>query len=116
MDATTGSTQCFTSFDQLLKLNGKLSHEFPLPNVTAQFKQFLHKYPQTRPQTFTLVTGIDKAVEGKVDFPSFRAAVSAYISAGILGIYSKSSTSSWNTVQLPVKRGRARSPKIQSYY
>jgi hypothetical protein len=47
---------------------------FILPNVTVQFKQFLHK-----PQAFTLATGIDKAVEGKVDFPNFRAAVSAYM-------------------------------------
>jgi hypothetical protein len=43
-------------------------------SVTVQFKQFLHK-----PQAFTLATGIDKAVEGKVDFPNFRAAVSAYM-------------------------------------
>jgi hypothetical protein len=56
-----------------------MSSTFILPNVTAQFKQFLHKHPQTRPHLFTLATGIDKAVEGKVDFPSFRAAVSTYM-------------------------------------
>jgi hypothetical protein len=56
-----------------------MSSPFILFNVTAQFKQFLHKHPQTRPHVFTLATGIDKAVEGKVDFPSFRAAVSSYM-------------------------------------
>jgi hypothetical protein len=56
-----------------------MSSPFILLNVMTQFKQFLHKHPQTRPHVFTLATGIDKAVESKVDFPSFRAAVSAYM-------------------------------------
>jgi hypothetical protein len=52
---------------------------FNLANTTEQFKEFFHKVPQTAQQSFSLATGLPKAVETKVDFAGFRAAVSTYM-------------------------------------
>ena len=52
---------------------------FNLSNTTEQFKEFFHKVPQTAQQSFSLASGLSKAVETKVDFAGFRAAVSTYM-------------------------------------
>jgi hypothetical protein len=52
---------------------------FNLTNTTEQFKEFFHKVPQTSQQSFSLASGLSKAVETKVDFAGFRAAVSTYM-------------------------------------
>jgi len=52
---------------------------FNLRNTTEQFKEFFHKVPQTLQQSFSLASGLSKAVETKVDFAGFRAAVSTYM-------------------------------------
>jgi hypothetical protein len=52
---------------------------FNLATTTEQFKEFFHKVPQTQQQFFSLASGLPKAVETKVDFAGFRAAVSTYM-------------------------------------
>ncbi len=52
---------------------------FNLRSTTEQFKEFFQKVPQTSQQSFSLASGLSKAVEAKVDFAGFRAAVSTYM-------------------------------------
>ncbi len=56
---------------------------FNLRSTTEQFKEFFQKVSQTSQQSFSLVSGLSKAVEAKVDFAGFRAAVPVYIYAGV---------------------------------
>jgi hypothetical protein len=52
---------------------------FNLATTTEQFKEFFHKVSQTQQQSFSLASGLPKAVETKADFAGFRAAVSTYM-------------------------------------
>ncbi len=69
--------QLMTSYLNIMEK--ALGSPFVLRNATEQFKQFFHQVPQTLPQAFSLASGLSKAVETKVDFAGFRAAVSTYM-------------------------------------